>query len=173
MYKDGTLVNSGLADLGFKSRWGGASYNVVVAMELGESFANKKDEIRSRILSYETKGYSPISIQDNIIEATTAYINVTGIVFLSPTADFNVATTFAEETIFFYLDSLQPGENVIFSKIEQSIMNAPGIEKLISCTIQKNSETPITNAEEADILIGPDEIAVLGEPGTNFTEGQW
>lgn len=171
MYKDGSEVNGGAADLAFKSRWGGASFNVVVAMEQGESFTDNKTEIENTVLDQEKKCFKPISIQSNVMEADTASINITCTIFIQEEADWDSVKTLARESINEYLQSLYPGQNVVFSQIEYAIMEVPGVTKIINCTIQKNSETVITKSTEEDILVSRNEIAEMGSPGTTFTRG--
>jgi len=176
-YVDGTMFVDGgsivAADLAFKTRWGGASYNVIVAMEEGESFESRKDEIEANVLDFNSESYGPICIQPNIQEATEVAINVTCMVFIDTITDWATASLIARININEYVNSLTPGDNVVFSMVEKAIMNAPGVIKILGCAIQRNSETPITKVEEYDIKVGQDEIASLGSPGTTFTEGVW
>lgn len=176
-YVDGVMFVDGgsivAADLAFKTRWGGASYNVIVAMEEGESFETRRDEIESSVLDFNKDSYGPICIQANIEEATEVSINVTCMMFIDNITDWTTASLVARININEYVNSLAPGDNVVFSMVEKAILNTPGVIKILDCTVQRNTDTPITKAEEYDIKIGQDEIAVLGSPGTTFVEGVW
>ena len=169
MYRDGSAVSN--ADIAFKTRWGGASFSIVVAMQDGEDFDSRLEEIETQITDFDKKAYTPICIQANIREATTAYINTTCTVYIDTASDWNLVKSMVRENIYNYLMALDPGSNVYFSSIEACIYNVPGVLKIVGCTIQKNSETAITKANEYDILISQDEIAVLGSPGTTLTQG--
>jgi len=177
MYSDGTLQNSGLADIAFKTRWGGAGYNLVVAINPGYSLLDWEQEIRNKIINFEEKAWSPICIQANIMEATKVYVNITGTVFISSTADWPTVQDSMRLRIADYLNTRLPGENVIFSRIEAEMMAVNGVEKIRNVTIQRNGDTPITNAQENDILVGDLEISELDTgnygPGVNFTQGVW
>jgi len=177
MYVDGTPQNGGVADIAFKTRWGGSAYNLIVAIKPGYDIINWEQEIRNKIINYEEKAWSPICIQANIIEASKVYVNVTGNVFISETADWTIVQDRMRQEIAGYLNNLQPGENVIFSQIEYAMLGVSGVQKVRNVTIQRNGETPITNAEENDILIGEMEIAELDTgnhgPGTSFVQGVW
>jgi len=171
MYVNGTISTG--ADMAFKTRWGGASYNVIIAMEEGESFDEHRDEIWTDMLDYNKESRGPVSIQPNLLEATEVSINITCTIYTDDLTDWSTTSLAARININDYINSLAPGDNVIFSMIERAILTAPGVSKIIGCTIQRNNETPITKAEEYDIKIGLDEIASLGSPGTTFTKGVW
>jgi uncharacterized phage protein gp47/JayE len=163
------------ADIAFKTNWGGASYNLVVAANLGYDLYDYVSQIESMIIDFNRKAYSPICIQGNIMEATTAYINVTGTVFIDPSQDWDNVVAEINENMAAYINGLGPGDNVVFSQVEYVIMHTTGVIKLLDCTIERNDDGAITKATEADVLVGQLEIALLDTgtygPGTDFTEG--
>jgi uncharacterized phage protein gp47/JayE len=175
MYVDGTL--SGSNDLAFKTRWGGAGYEVVVAVNPGYENYAWQDQVEKMLLDFESKSYGPICIQSTVQEATNVLINVTATVFISTVADWNAIKDRVRGDLATYLLSLRPGENVIFTKVEQIVMSVNGVLKMLSCTIQRNSDTPITTTTQADVLIGPLEVAVLDTgtygPGVDLAQGSW
>jgi len=170
MYADGVERNSGLADIAFKTRWGGAAFNVIVAMVQGYDFNNYVDIVWSRIFDFKRRAFVPICIQANIMEAEVKNINVTATLFVTSQSDYAAVSSECREALANYINNLIPGENVVFSQIEKAMLNVEGIIKVRSVTIQKESETPITNAQEKDILIGELNIAEIGT--TTFTEGK-
>jgi len=175
MYVNGSL--SGANDLAFKSRWGGAGYEVVVAVNPGYENYAWQDQIEKMLLDFERKSYGPICIQSTVQEATNVLINITATVFISTVADWNSIKDKIRGDLATYLLSLGPGENIFFTKVEQLIMGVNGVLKMLSCTIQRNADTPITTTTQADVLIGPLEVAVLDTgtygPGIDLTQGSW
>ena len=178
MYYNGSAVGSSLADLAFKTRWGGAAYNAIVSTNDGYDFYDWQAEIEEMLLDFESKNsISPICIQGNVIEAETALINVTCTVFIDHTADWTETQDKIRSDLETYMLSLSPGDNVVFSMIEHIIMNVSGVVKIMSCTIEKNNEGAITKVTEADILIADSEVAVLDSgtygAGTTLAQGSW
>jgi len=173
MFVDGT--DEAAADIAFKTNWGGASYNLIVATNPGYDLFDYQTQIEDMIIDFERKCYSPICIQGNVIEATTAYINVTGTVFIDPSQDWDSVVNAMRENIASYIDALGPGDNVVFSQVEYAIMNTTGVLKLVDCTIQRNGDTAITKASEADVIVSQLEIAEMDSgtygAGTDFTRG--
>jgi uncharacterized phage protein gp47/JayE len=163
------------ADIAFKTNWGGASYNLVVSMQQGYELYDYVGQIEAMIIDFTRKCYSPICIQGNVIEATMAYINVTGTIFIDPSQDWANVIADVNEAVGSYINSLGPGDNVVFSQVEYAIMHTTGVIKLLNCTVERNADGPITKALELDVLIGDLEIAELDTgiygPGTNFTQG--
>jgi hypothetical protein len=179
-YDDGEMYIDGAeevdADIAFKTAWGGASFNLVISSLPGYSLVNYVSMVEALIINYERKAYSPICIQGNVIEAVKAYINVTATVFIDITQDWDFVIDSIRENLSGYINTLGPGDNVMFSQIEYHIMKTSGVIKINSCTIQRNDEPVITNAAEHDILIGELEIAELDTgvhgPGVYFTRGK-
>lgn len=174
-YSDGAMYIDGVeetnADVAFKTNWGGASFTAVVAMKQGYSFDDHVESIENDITDFNKRSYSPICIQGNIVECSTAEINIVADVFTDKFVDWDAVIASIRYNINIYLNSLWPGDNVYFSTIENMITSSPGVLKIRNCTIQKNDETPITKSEENDILVAKNEVAILGSPGTTFTRG--
>lgn len=182
MFKDGsmsTVIGTlSTADIAFKTRWGGAGYNVKVAMLQGENFSDHVDDIEDEVFDWEgNRSYSPISIEAFVEETDKVYVNVTCKIFIDDEDDFDEVSDKARTNINSYINSLEPGENVVFSRIEKEILNTAGVQKILNCTIQRNNETAITKSSEKDIIVYNDEIAELDNgvygPGVNFVQGVW
>lgn len=173
MYIDGSEESG--ADIAFKTNWGGASYNIIIAMHPGYDLFDYVSQIESMIIDFNRKAYSPICIQGNVIEAIVATINITGTVFIDPSQDWDSVVADINDNIDAYISGLGPGDNVVFSQVEYVIMHTTGVIKLVGCTVERNNDGAITKATEADVLIGELEIAELDSgtygPGTNFTQG--
>jgi len=175
MYEAGAETNGGVADIAFKTNWGGASYNLIVAMNPGYELYDYITQIEAMIIDFTRKAYSPICIQGNVLEADMALVNITGTIFIDASQDWDTVIAEVNRNIAAYINTLGPGDNVVFSQVEYAIMNTTGVIKMLDCTIQRDDDAAITKASEADAIVGELEIAELDSgtygPGTSFTRG--
>jgi len=142
---------------GFKA----PAYNIEVIPYSNYIFATDiKPEIEA-LLDNESGGYSPVCIQYNILEAEKVYLGTRGKLTLYP--NYTLATVIGEAkyNLAAYLDTLNVGEDVVYSQAEKAIMNTPGVKKLTNFQICINNGTWITRNEERDLAVSNHEYVVL------------
>jgi len=146
-------------DMMFKTLYNGAAYTVVLATEDGFGFVNLAAELEEALDYIDGGGLSPIGIQFVINEATEIDIDVKGIIYIDPLADFITIRDDVIANIETYLESLETGENVIYAEIEHQIMKHPSVVNQKEVYI-KRSDTSIWAQDDINIL--DDEIPDLG-----------
>ena len=149
-------------DLMFKSSFKGAGYTVVVATSDGYGFTNVRQELTG-LLDYigasENPGYSPVAIQSQVVEATEIDIDVRVVIYVSALAEFENVRRELEESIEEYLEALDVGSNVTYSRIFQVIMDHAQIVKLEDLFIKR---TDSNEWVQRDVGITDSEIPDLG-----------
>ncbi len=146
-------------DLMFKTHFNGAGFTCVVATEDGYGFDNVKTEIETYLDYVEKGGYSPICIQPFIVEANEILIDVKGVIYITSLADFQDVRREIITSIETYLENLDVGENVVYSKIFQVIMDHEQTTKLEELYIKREDAG---NWGVIDLGILEDEIPDLG-----------
>jgi len=153
-------------DLVFKTHFKGAGYNVVVATEDGYGFNNIKLDIAEILYDVEKGGHSSICIQCYTTEAEEILINIKATIYISELADFATVRTEIEDNIETYLENLDVGDNVVYSRIHQEIMKHPQVINLKELEI-KRADTG--SYAELDLPILDIEIPDLGS--SSFQRG--
>ena len=146
-------------DIMFKTHFNGAGFNVTVATDDGYGFNNIKTQIETYLDYVEEGGYSPVCIQSEIIEADEILIDVKGTIYITVLADFQNVRREVIDSIETYLESLDVGENVVYSRIYHTIMDHRQVRKLEDLYIKRSTSK---EWEETDIGILNDEIPDLG-----------
>jgi len=159
----GTWINMGdNIDLMFKTHFKGAGYTAIVATSDGYGFANVRQVITGQ-LDYvgaaTNPGFSPICIQQQIVEADEIDIDLRVVVYISELADFTNVRRELEENVEEYLEGLDVGNNVVYSRIWQTIMDHEHVEKLEDLYIKREDETIYV---QRDLGITDIEIPDLG-----------
>lgn len=155
-----TWVEQGTGlDLMFKTRFNGAAYTVLLAPEDGFGFENLSDELEDMLDYVDGGGLSPIGIQYIISEPDEILIDIKGTIYITELADFRDVREDIITNIETYLEALDSGDNVIYSRIEYEIMKHPQVWKQRELYI-KRSDT--SDWIQEDIPILEDEIADLG-----------
>lgn len=150
----------------FKTHFNGAGYNVVISTEDGYGFNNIELEVENYLDYVEEGGYAPVCIQAYIIEAEEILINVKGTIYISDLADFATVRTEIEDNIETYLENLDVGDNVLYARIHQAIMEHPQVTNLKELEIKR---TDVGDYGELDLAISDDEIPDLGS--SSFQRG--
>lgn len=162
-------------DLVFKTHYGGASYTIKAALEQNADWETVQDSIEDLLDNVDDEGYSPICIQYNIQQATEVYINVDAVVYVEDGSNFTAIATDIESNIENYLKALDPGDNVIYSRIAYQISRADGVTKVTNVRVKRDDQDWITRSDESDINITSDEVAILDTgaygPGVSLSEG--
>lgn len=162
-YQGGSWNNQGTGiDLMFKTHFNGAGFTCVVATEDGYGFlgdGNVKDQIEDYLDYVEGGGYSPICIQPYIIEADEVLIDVKGAIYITTLADFQNVRRDVVRNIETYLENLDVGDNVVYSKIFHTIMNHEQVTKLEDLYIKRQDAG---DWGQIDLAILDDEIPDLG-----------
>jgi uncharacterized phage protein gp47/JayE len=149
-------------DLMFKTHFNGAGFTCVVATEDGYGFdgdGNIKDQIETYLDYVEGGGYSPICIQPYIIEADEILIDVKGVIYITSLADFQDVRREIISSIETYLENLDVGDNVVYSRIFQVIMDHEQVWKLEDLYIKRED---VGDWGVIDLGILDDEIPDLG-----------
>jgi len=149
-------------DMMFKTHFNGAGFTSVVATEDGYGFlgdGNIKEQIETYLDYVEKGGYSPICIQAYTIEAEEILIDVKGVIYITVLADFQDVRREIVSSIETYLENLDVGDNVVYSRIFQVIMDHEQIWKLEDLYIKRQDAG---DWGEIDLGILDDEIPDLG-----------
>ena len=146
-------------DLFFKTRFNGAGFNVIVATDDGYGFENVEPQIETYLDYVERGGYSPICIQSVIIEAEEILIDVRAVLYITDLADFQNVRREVAQSIETYLENLQVGANVVYSRIYQTIMNHEQVNKIEDLYIKR---ADLSEWEQLDVGILEEEIPDLG-----------
>jgi len=149
-------------DMMFKTHFNGAGFTSVVATEDGYGFlgdGNIKEQIETYLDYVEEGGYSPICIQAYTIEAEEILIDVKGVIYITVLADFQDVRREIVSSIETYLENLDVGDNVVYSRIFQVIMDHEQIWKLEDLYIKRQDAG---DWGEIDLGILDDEIPDLG-----------
>ena len=149
-------------DLMFKSSFNGAGFTAVVATEDGYGFdgdGNIKDQIENYLDYVEEGGYSPICIQAYILEAEEVLIDVKGVIYITTLADFQDVRRDIITCIETYLENLDVGDNVVYSRIFQEIMSNTQVWKLEELYIKRSDAG---DWGQIDLGILEDEIPDIG-----------
>lgn len=165
----GTVGNTGTwvgmgdnIDLMFKTHFKGAGYTAIMAMEDGYGFDNVKNVVTG-MLDYvgasTNPGFSPICIQQQILEATEIDIDMRVTIYITELADFANVRREIEESVEEYLEGLNIGDNVVYSRIWQTIMDHEQVSKLESLYIKREDETEYV---QRDLGITDIEVPDLG-----------
>jgi len=146
----------------FKTHFKGAGYTAIVATSDGYGFDNVKQELTGMLdyLGASTDpGYSPICIQSIIVESTEIDIDVKVVIYTTELADFSNVRREVEESVEEYLESLNVGDNVVYSKIYQIIMDHEQVPKLEDLYIKRYDSSEWV---QHDVGIIDSEIPDLG-----------
>lgn len=149
-------------DLMFKTHFKGAGYTSIIGCSDGYGFNNVKSTITG-MLDYigasTNPGYSPICIQSSILEADEINVDLQVVVYISQLADFENVRRELEEDINDYLESLNIGENVVYSRIWQIIMDHNDVKKIERLYIKREDESSYV---QRDLGVIDSEIVDLG-----------
>ncbi|MEE9439568.1 MAG: baseplate J/gp47 family protein [Saprospiraceae bacterium] len=146
-------------DMFFKSRFNGAGFNVIVATEDGYGFENIEPQIENYLDFVENGGYSPVCIQSVITEAEEILIDITAVLYISELADFQNVRREVAQNIETYLENLQVGANVVYSRVYQTIMNHEQVDKIEDLYMKR---ADLEEWVQIDIGILEEEIPDLG-----------
>ena len=159
-YVSGVEVDQGTGvDLMFKTLYNGAGYTVNLAAQDGFGFENLKTELDDMLDYIDGGGMSPIGIQYVIAEAEEVLIDIEGIIYVNELADFATVREDVIANIETYLESLETGDNVIYSQIEYEVMKHPQVWRQKELWIKRQD---VEAWGQEDLAIGDDEIADLG-----------
>lgn len=159
-YIGGSWVAQGnTVDIMFKSSFNGAGFTSIISPEDGYGFENIKAVVGDYLDYIDGGGYSPICIQSTILESDEILIDIRGTIYVTALADFQNVRREITTSLETYLENLTVGDNVIYSKIFQIIMDHTQVYKL------KDLETKREDSlvwGEIDIGILDSEIPDLG-----------
>ena len=128
-------------DMMFKTHFKGAGFTILLAMSDGYGFDNITGNIATYMDYVDEGGYSPICIQCQMLEAEEILIDVQGTIYITALADFQNVRREINESIEEYLESLNVGDSVTYSKIYQIVMNHAQVWKLEDLLIKREDET--------------------------------
>lgn len=148
-------------DLMFKTWYKGAGFTSIIATEDGYGYTNLTGQIVTYLDYVDEGGYSPICIQYQLFEANEVLIDVKGTIYITELADFQNVRREINEGIENYLENLDVGTNVIYSRIYQIIMDHEQVYSLRDLYIKRNDEVTWV---QHDLGILDDEIPDLGAP---------
>jgi uncharacterized phage protein gp47/JayE len=146
-------------DLMFKTHFNGAGFRTIIAPDDGYGFTNLETEIETLLDYIDGGGHAPICIQSTIQEATEVLIDVKAVIWISELGDFNIIRTNIVSDIETYLENLNIGDNVVYSKIFYAIQDCTQVKNVKNVYIKKSTSDEWT---QNDIGIQNDEIPDLG-----------
>jgi uncharacterized phage protein gp47/JayE len=146
-------------DLMFKSLYNGAAYTTILSPDDGFGFENLKNTLDGQLDYVDGGGFSPIGIQYQILESEEVDIDIKGIIYVTELADFATVREDVVANIEGYLESLDTGDNVIYSQIEYHVMRHPNVWRQKELYIKRSDQASWT---QEDIYLGDNEIPDLG-----------
>lgn len=149
-------------DFMFKTHFNGAGFTVVLAPADGYGFTNLSGQVGTYLdfVGRSTNpGHSPICIQPYIVEATEVLIDIKAVIYITTIANFSNVRREIVDSLETYLEELDVGENVIYSRIYQIIMDHTQIYKLEDLEIKRST---LIEWVEHDIGITEIEVADIG-----------
>lgn len=164
-YRDSSFTGSyNLGETGYiyKTHFNAPGLNVSVYPQQGYSFEDLKDIINDKL----DDGLVPIGVQAIIEETLEKKVKISVDLMVLNEYDFDEVRLAVISNIDEYLESLIPGDNVIYSQIERIILTTPGVLKDKQLLIGFEDESYIDR--EVDLLIGRNEYAIIGS--TNIRE---
>jgi len=146
-------------DLMFKTWYNGAGYTVILSPQDGFGFDNLKNTLESQLDYVDGGGLSPVGIQYQILESEEVNIDIKGIIYITELSDFATVREDVIANIETYLESLQTGDNVIYSRIEYEIMKHPNVWRQKELYIKRSDQD---TWKQEDVYLADDEIPDLG-----------
>lgn len=154
-----------------KTMYKAPAYNIEVVPREGYTFSEIEDSIEGLLDYVDQEGNSPVCIQYNINEATKVYLSLSVKIYVEKDRTFSVVTSEITDKLDLYLDSLIPGENVIYSQIEKIILNVDGVLKESDLRLNIDGGTWVTRETENDISISDNEYVSLNTATLSYLEG--
>lgn len=167
-YPDDLLIDGSdtTDDLMFKTHFNAAGYTIQVAPNDGYGFENIEPDIEDYLDYVEEGGYSPVCIQFTIYEANEIDIDIKATIYTDELSDFQNVRREVSESLEEYLEGLIIGDNVVYSRIYQIIMDHDQVYKLEDLEIKRHDKSEYSTT---DLGINDDEIPDLGS--SSFQRG--
>jgi hypothetical protein len=105
-----------------------------------------------------------------VVRPRLVLLGVRAVVELERDAQLEKVQTLIEERLEGYIESLQTGDTVIFSRIASFILSAEGVRDVRSISVQAFREGQPTSFNE-NLLLAQDEKARLRDVSVQTTEG--
>ncbi|MHA1155039.1 MAG: baseplate J/gp47 family protein [Candidatus Heimdallarchaeota archaeon] len=152
----------------FKTEYGAAAFKIDVAIKDGYGYQEIAGFIDEKLDWVEGSGFAPVGVDYAIREATQINIFVTATLYIRKTtiSTFSAIGDRIAGKIEQYIESLQPGENVIYSEIYRIIMDDSDTWRLDELEIFEQGGTHL---EDEDVYIKEEEVAIFG--GKTFNQG--
>jgi hypothetical protein len=152
----------------FKTLYGAAAFKIDLAIKDGYGYDEIATFIDGKLDWVEGSGFAPVGVDYTIREASQVRIYVTSTLYIRKTtiSTFSAIGDRIGTEIEKYIESLQPGENVIYSEIYRIIMDDADTWRLDELEIFEQGGTHL---EDEDIYIKEEEVAVYG--GKTFNQG--
>ena len=153
--------NSHKANLIFKTQYGAAAFNVDLAVKDGFVFDDIKNKVNEKLDWVEGSGFAPVGVNYSINEAIRVPCYYQGTIYIKKDAvvPFSTIKARIDNEIERYIESLDPGENVIYSEVYYRIMSDVDVWRVDNLKIYESGGTFL---EDEDIHIGEREVAVFG-----------
>ena len=177
-YRLGTFTGNtlnGTTGIIYKIHHGGGGYNATITPEDGYEYETILAKAQTGVTNIDTGGYSPYGVVVAFAESTKKYLSISGKLYIESSYTFADVVTDIKTNLDTYLDTLIPGDNVIYSQIEKHILLTNGVYKIREMSINLDDESATDNTTELDLPIEDNEYAVLDDAGAYngivFTEG--
>jgi len=146
-------------DLMFKTHFNAAGFSAIISTEDGYGFTNIKTNVETLLDYIEEGGYSPICIQSTILESEEVLIDIMATIWISKLANFTDVRNAIVIRLEDYLETLEIGDNIVYSKIISTIQETPMVTNVKECFIKRSTSE---SWDEIDIGITNDEIPDIG-----------
>jgi hypothetical protein len=171
---DDTNLSSANKAIIFRTLFTSPSFSVSVIPEDGYDFETDLEDDIINMLDWEGGGgYAPLCIPYTVNEATKLFMRIiAGEISIDDNYVLSEVKADILVNINEYLDSLEPGTDIVYSQIEKVILNTAGVWRLRNMELEltRGSDTlTSTDINEIDIVIYDDEYVELTE--VNLTEG--
>ena len=152
----------------FKTKYGAAAFKIDLAIKDGYGYQEIANFIDEKLDWVDGSGFAPVGVDYTIREAIQVNIFVTATLYIRKTtiSSFPAIGDRIAGQLEKYIESLQPGGNVIYSEIYRIIMDDADTWRLDELEIFEEGGTHL---EDEDIYIKEEEVAVFG--GKTFNQG--
>jgi len=154
-------------DIAFKTMYGIPAINVSIIPEDGYNFDIDLKEDIENMLDWEGGGgYCPLGVEYSVTEAQSGTMDLDMQIGYVGNYTLSNISSLIEESMNNYLSTLNPGDDIVYSQIEKTILMTDGVWKVkglkITVTIGATTYESL-DTDEVDIVIDEGEYIKLGE----------
>ena len=165
LYLGDSVITTGVNSV-FRTYYPAAAITIDVAVEDGYNYTEIEEEIDSKLDWIDGEGYMPIGIDYSINQAVPVHIYYSVTTYLESNTDLDSTQDRVDIVIEEYVESLLPGENVVYSQIYKNIINDTKIWRIDDLELWESGGI---HSSGADVHIAEGEVAIFG--GSTLNQG--